>query len=90
MDTPPETTDTFTSLQIDKPSPLIDQVIIDLLARINHFSDDHFHTAFMELAASELEQLVVLLLQHWTDNLDGRLLAGCLLVLREGRTNSVP
>lgn len=86
MTTPPETTDKFTSFQTDQPSPLIDRAIIDLLARINHFSDDHFDTAFVTLDESELESLVVLLLQHWTNHMDGRLLAGYLLVLREGGT----
>ncbi|PSB33939.1 hypothetical protein [Stenomitos frigidus] len=87
MSTQAETTDTFTSLQTNQPSPFIDRAIINLLARISSFSDDHFDTAFVILDESELKSLVVLLLQHWTDHLDGRLLAGYLLVLREGKTN---
>lgn len=88
MPSPPETPAAFTSLQTDQPSPLIDQAILDLLTRINHFSDDHFDTAFVTLDESELESLVVLLLRHWTEDLDGRLLAGHLLVLREGDISS--
>jgi hypothetical protein len=84
MNTPPENLTTPNPLQLGHPSPLIDQAILDLLTRINSFSDDHFDTAFVTLDESEVERLVVLLLEHWTDHLDGRLLAGCLLVLREG------
>jgi len=82
MQTPPEPTKATTPPQSDNPSPLIDAALLDLLARISNFSDDHFDTAFIALNESELEQLVVLLLQHWTKALDGRLLAGCLLVSR--------
>lgn len=78
----PETTNTTPPPQSDHPSPLIDAALLDLLAQISNFSDDHFDTAFIALDESELELLVALLLQHWTKTLDGRLLAGCLLVIR--------
>ncbi len=84
MTSQPQPTATPHALQAGTPSPLIDQAILDLLTRISRFSDDHFDTEFVTLDEFELERLVVLLLEHWTDNLDGRLLAGCLLVLREG------
>ncbi len=84
MQTQPEDTVTPKAPQAGGPSPPIDQAVLDLLTRISGFSDAHFDPAFMALNESELEPLVVLLLQHWTDNLEGRLLAGCLLVLREG------
>ena len=84
MQTPPEPTKATTPLQSDNPSPLIDAALLDLLARISSFSDDHFDTAFIALDESELEPLVILLLQHWTHTLEGRLLAGCLLVIRDG------
>ncbi|GEM_PF-1343997 len=88
MPSPLETPAAPIVLQTIRPSPLIDQAILDLLTRISHFSDDHFDTAFVTLDESELESLVVLLLQHWTEDLDGRLLAGHLLVLREGDISS--
>ncbi len=84
MQTQPDTTKATTLPQSVHPSPLIDAALLDLLSRISSCSDDHFDTTFMTLDEAELEQLVVLLLQHWTDTLDGRLLAGCLLVIREG------
>ena len=83
MNTQPEPIVTPQALPANERSPLIDQSILDLLTRLSHFSDDHFDIAFVTLDESELERLVVLLLQYWADNLDGRLLAGCLLLLRE-------
>ena len=83
MQTQPETTN-LTPPQVEIPLPLVDAALIDLLARISSFSDDHFDPAFIALDETELEPLVVLLLQHWTNTLDGRLLASCLLTIRNG------
>ncbi len=67
-----------------QPSPAIDAALCDLLATLSTFSDDHFDAGWMHLNEAELEALVVHLLQHWTKTLDGRLLAGYLLVMRTG------
>ncbi len=83
MDTQPKFTHVAFAQTTDSPSPRIDNAILDLIAHISDFSDDYFDASYVAVSESELEQLVVLLLQHWTESLNGRLLAGILLSLRE-------
>ena len=68
------------------PSPVLDAAFYDLLNRISNFSDDHFNAEWLHLSELETEVLLVKLLQHWTEHLEGRLLVGLLLEVREART----
>jgi hypothetical protein len=70
-------------MQSNSPSTKIDSAICDLIAKLSNFSDEHFDTGWMHLTEDELETLTVHLIQHLTQNLDGRLLAGLLLMIRE-------
>jgi hypothetical protein len=65
------------------PSSKIDATLCDLVTRLSNFSDDHFDAQWMHLSEQELEALVIKLLQYWTEHLDGRLLGGILLEIRE-------
>lgn len=64
------------------PSPVLDAALYDLLNRISSFSDNHFDAEWLHLSAPETEVLLVKLLQHWTEHLEGKLLAGLLLEVR--------
>lgn len=70
-------------MQSMNPSAKVDAAICDLVVKLSDFSDDHFNTQWMHLSEKELEVLVVKLIQYWTANLDGRLLSGILLEIRE-------
>jgi hypothetical protein len=65
------------------PSSKIDATLCNLVIRLSNFSDDHFDAQWMHLSEQELEALVIKLLQYWTEHLDGRLLSGILLEIRE-------
>lgn len=65
------------------PSQHIDVAICGLVAKISNFSDDHFDANWMHLTEPEIEALAIALIQHWTEQLEGRLLGGLLLAIRE-------
>jgi len=65
------------------PSPAIDAALCDLIAHLTNYSDNEFDTDAIQVTEVELEQLVVLLIQHLTSTLSGRQLSGYLLLLRE-------
>jgi len=70
-----------TATQLD-PSTTIDAALCDLLQSVMHFSDDDFDSEWFDLSDTEVEGLVVQLLQHLTGTLNGKQLSGCLLMLR--------
>jgi hypothetical protein len=70
-------------MQLSTPSSKIDTTVCDLIAKLSNFSDEHFDAEWMHLSDDELETLTIHLIQYLTQNLDGRLLAGLLLIIRE-------
>ncbi len=66
-------------------SGIVDAALCDLIAKIDGYSDDFFDAHWMQLEEVEIEALVALLLQHWTEQLSGRLLGSLLLIVREQR-----
>lgn len=58
--------------------------IAQLLSLLRNYADEDFNAAWMNLEEQELENLVVLLIQRLTDNLNGKLIASYLNTIRHG------
>ncbi len=67
----------------EKPSVQIDIAICELVVFLNQFSDSFFDSAWMRLSDSEVDFLIVKLINHLKQNLDGRLLTEFLLEIRQ-------
>ncbi len=72
------------------PSTAIDAALCDLVQRVINFSDDDFDAEWFSLSDTEVEGLVVQVLQHLTDTLDGKQLSGYLLMLLSTAVGSDP
>lgn len=63
-------------------SRAIDAAICDLISDLSNYSDPYFDVQCINLSEDELNHLVVLLLDYWRSQLDGRVLASLLLTIR--------
>jgi hypothetical protein len=77
----------------DSPNSKIDAAIYDLIEQISQFSDNDFDAQWIHLHEDEVVNLVILLIQYLTTRLDGKMLCGLLLQIRQeeylGQPNSV-
>ena len=65
------------------PSTRVDAVICDLITHIDNYSDDDFDTDWMNLTNAEVEGLVIALMRHLIETVNGKLLSGYLLESRQ-------
>ena len=69
---------------------LSDFGIEGLLKKISNYSDEDFEVGLMNLEPEEVETLAVLLIQHWSSNVNGKLLGGYLNAIRHGNSELLP
>ncbi len=69
---------------------LSDFGIEDLFETISNYSDEDFEAGLMKLEPEEVETLAALLIQHWSSNVNGKLLGGYLNAIRHGNSEIVP
>ncbi|HEY9829487.1 MAG TPA: hypothetical protein V6D26_02830 [Stenomitos sp.] len=69
---------------------LSDFGIEKLLEKISNYSDENWDSGQMNLEPEEMEILAVLLIQHWSDNVNGKLLGGFLNAIRHGNCELLP
>ncbi len=62
----------------------------DLLETISNYSDEDFEAGLMKLKPGEVETLAALLIQHWSNSLNGKLLGGYLNAIRHGNSELLP
>lgn len=70
------------------PSTRIDAVICDLMAHIENYSDEDFDSQWMHLTSAEVEAMVVALIRHLMDTMNGKLLSGYLLGSRQEESSA--
>jgi hypothetical protein len=63
--------------------------IEDLLKKISNYSDEDFEAGLMNIEPEEVETLAVLLIQHWSSNVNGKLLGGYLNAIRHRNSEIV-
>lgn len=75
---------TFTYSQ---PQPIpctgIDALLCDLITHLETYSDDDFDANWMHLTNAEVEELVIALMRHLITTMNGKLLSGYLLEIRQ-------
>ena len=69
---------------------LSDFGIEELLEKISNYSDDNFDSGRMNLEPEEMEILAALLIQHFINSLNGKLLSGFLNAIRHGNSDILP
>jgi hypothetical protein len=69
---------------------LEDFALTNLLTQLQNYSDADFNTAWMNLTQPELESLAAILIRQLTANLNGKVIAGYLNVMRQGSANIPP
>ncbi len=62
----------------------------ELLENISNYSDENFDAGKMNLEAEEVEILATILIQHWSNSLNGKLLGGFLNAIRHGNSEILP
>jgi hypothetical protein len=72
-----------TSISPNVPDPRIDAAICDLIQQIGDFSDEDFDAQWLHLTEAEVVELVILLVQDLSEQLNGKVLGQLLLKLRE-------
>ena len=72
------------------PSTQIDAVIYELIAHIENCSDNDFDSQWMHLTNTEVEGLVIAVIRHLLETINGKLLSGYLLESRQERTSAPP
>jgi hypothetical protein len=72
-----------TSISLNVPDPRIDAVICNLIQQIGDFSDEDFDAQWLHLTEAEAVELAILLIQNLSEQLNGKVLGGLLLKLRE-------
>jgi len=65
------------------PCTRIDAVICDLITHLETYSDDDFDTDWMNLTNAEVEALAIALIRHLITTMNGKLLSGYLLEIRQ-------
>ncbi|MBD2014318.1 hypothetical protein H6F96_10075 [Microcoleus sp. FACHB-53] len=58
----------------------------ELLEKITNYSDADFDAEQMNLEPEEVETLTTILIQHWSNSLNGKLLGGFLNAIRHGNS----
>lgn len=61
----------------------LNEALGDLSDRLSHFEDEDFNADLMHLSEAEIMALVVKLIQHCSDQLEGQTISGWLLEIRE-------
>jgi hypothetical protein len=69
---------------------LSDFGIEELLEKISNYSDEDFDAGRMNLEPEEMEILGTLLIQHFINSLNGKLLGGFLNAIRHGNSDILP
>ena len=67
----------------EAPSTRIDSIICDLITHLETYSDDDFDANWMNLTNLEVEGLVIALMRHLIETVNGKLLSGYLLEIRQ-------
>jgi len=67
----------------EAPSTRIDSIICDLITHLETYSDDDFDANWMHLTNAEVEGLVIALMRHLIETVNGKLLSGYLLESRQ-------
>jgi len=70
------------------PCTRIDLIICDLITHIETYSDDDFDADWMHLTNLEVEALVIALIRHSIETVNGKLLSGYLLESRQEEDSS--
>jgi hypothetical protein len=63
--------------------------ITELLNRLRNFSDTNFNAAYVKLEEQELENLAVILIRELANNLQGKLIADYLNLMRQDRKSNL-
>jgi hypothetical protein len=69
---------------------LSDFCIEELLEKISNYSDEDFDAGRMNLEPEEMKTLAALLIQHFINSLNGKLLSGFLNAIRHGNSEILP
>ncbi len=85
-----QSTDSVFSEQKAYQQALSDFGLEDLLQKISNYSDEDFEARLMKLKPEEVETLAALLIQHWSSNVNGKLLGGYLNAIRHGNSELLP
>ncbi|WP_068819129.1 hypothetical protein [Phormidesmis priestleyi] len=80
---PSSATDVIHAPSTEAPCTRIDAVICDLITHIDNYSDDDFDTDWMHLTNAEVEALVIAVIRHLIATMNGKLLSGYLLEIRQ-------